>query len=1447
MVETKTNQVKGSIFKEIKYLYFIRFIVLMISLITFQNFVSAQKLNLELKFSSNQRCFLESSATVADIDNNGTDEAVIAAQEELIAVGKTGNSIWRWKAKGRFMTYPAILKRAGNVALIYAADYGGKLNCLDGNGKVVWQADLNAGSEWSASVVADLDGNGTYEVIQTDIKGTVWVFDALTGSVLKKTSIVGIPVSPAVGDLNGDGKSEIAVATNDGTITVLGNDLTERWKYKTGGFSESWSTSAPVLFSASDGKNYLVAASSTGDIYCFDAQGKPAWHYPTNVPVSSSISAGDFDQDGQSDIFIITQTGLVYRFDEKGNVIWKIDMQGRGLASGAIADINNDGKLEYILSTQTGHFLVLNQSGDVVFDYQLPSRSINVTPSIGSITGNPDKLDLFLTGGESGQTYCFESPATKKSVIQWSNYRGNAQNTGSWFGLTKSDELRMVPQNLAWNKLLNGDRIQFNISNPKPGSKPLKAAAICISPDGAKNNAIANIYGKEGQLLLPVDFTLPGNYQFSWSLTNSDGKELLSGSREISVQAFENDRALAKHSVSELNSAADQVEPVLPLSAIALRNEADQIQAKVNAISAQQEMVAVSNASAVQTTIKNTAKLNDQAKRAILISDLIGKAAKLGTGTSLIAFEGSKWENRNVDKQLPAKVENPVLISHAAVPGEHQPVPLMLFNVTDHLLNVRIVSENPDKEIKVTAMRSINTSTSLGEESWDALPVIDESGVISIPSLSSREVWLDIDINQAKPGKHDIDVTLQALNGAGILDAPTNPHAVPAPETKVKISLNVLPFQMAPSGEFRLCTWSPSSGPELEGLLAHGNNIFLLPQPILKFNSENQVTGIDYTALDQVTAQFKGKDIFFLISGQPAIKDEFASEGYKKQFSFYLKDLVSHLATNGIGTDRFAMYPIDEPGGAGWNAINTLVKIGEMAAAINPDVMLYEDGGGELPMFQAMSKYVDIWSPSIDWIGDQNQVMDIMRTKGKLWSYNCSYASSRPVGPNIKNINITYEYRIAALMALRNGSSGIGFWCYNSVSENPWSRIKLEYNLVYPGTNQSITSRRWEAVREGIEDYRILAALQAYLKPEAKTDETIRQKIDHLINVSLPNLVDPGYQAMKLGQSREVFDLVCSDAKMDEFRTEMILCIQSITDANTKNWAEKLGFEKGKKVLLLHIDDAGMCPEANVATQNYLEKGDLTSAAVMMPCINAKAMIEWAKSHPKTDIGMHLTLTAEWQDYRWGSVADPKKVASLIDPDGKFYHEVPDVVMHASAKDVETEIRAQIDKSIALGHQPTHIDTHMGTLYGCVDYINVFMKVAQEYHLPANIIDVSDPQVAEQFRKAGYPITDEVIRSVAKYNLPKLDNFTSVGEGATYEEKRDNFFKLVKSLNSGLTEIIFHPATLSDNLKSITGTWQQRVWEGELFSDPVVKQFFIDEGIVITNWIEIMKRFDGKK
>lgn len=316
---------------------------------------------------------------------------------------------------------------------------------------------------------------------------------------------------------------------------------------------------------------------------------------------------------------------------------------------------------------------------------------------------------------------------------------------------------------------------------------------------------------------------------------------------------------------------------------------------------------------------------------------------------------------------------------------------------------------------------------------------------------------------------------------------------------------------------------------------------------------------------------------------------------------------------------------------------------------------------------------------------------------------------------------------------------------------------------------------------------------------------------------------------------------VSGNAVLDHSKSDGQLPAGKLTNA------EKLGFPKGKTILLLHSDDAGMCEEANLAVQAYSLKNHIQSAAVMMPCPYAEEIVEWAKSHPRADIGVHLTLTSEWKNYRWGPVSDAEKVPGLIDGEGKLWRSVPEVVTNATAKEVEIEIRAQIDKMISMGYKPSHIDTHMGTLYASPDYVKVFLKAAEDYNIPANAIDVSDPDVLAFYKKAGYPITDEVVGMLAEYTLPKLDNFGSVPDGKNYQDKKDNFFNLVKSLKPGLTEIIFHPSIETENLKSITGSWQQRVWEAEMFSDPEVLEFFKTNDIQLTTWTEIMERFEARR
>ena len=298
----------------------------------------------------------------------------------------------------------------------------------------------------------------------------------------------------------------------------------------------------------------------------------------------------------------------------------------------------------------------------------------------------------------------------------------------------------------------------------------------------------------------------------------------------------------------------------------------------------------------------------------------------------------------------------------------------------------------------------------------------------------------------------------------------------------------------------------------------------------------------------------------------------------------------------------------------------------------------------------------------------------------------------------------------------------------------------------------------------------------------------------------------------------------------------------NVPQLDGKNWAEKLGYPVNSKVVMLHADDIGMCSEANEAVIPYLLNDQIQSAAAMVPCPWFNDIADWYKKHPEEDIGLHLTLTSEWKNYRWGPVSNPSNVPELIDPEGYMWRGVIDVVSRTPVTTIEKEVRAQIERAYERGIKPGHIDTHMGTLYSKVEYAEVFFKVAMEYGIPANVIEFT-PDRVQKFRKQGYPITARLIQSGTEYTLPKLDDFTSVPNGKSYQEKKENFFDLIQNLEPGITEIIFHPSIETEGLKKITNSWQQRVWEAKMFSDPEVIQFLKNEEIIFTNWKAMMQRF----
>ena len=217
-------------------------------------------------------------------------------------------------------------------------------------------------------------------------------------------------------------------------------------------------------------------------------------------------------------------------------------------------------------------------------------------------------------------------------------------------------------------------------------------------------------------------------------------------------------------------------------------------------------------------------------------------------------------------------------------------------------------------------------------------------------------------------------------------------------------------------------------------------------------------------------------------------------------------------------------------------------------------------------------------------------------------------------------------------------------------------------------------------------------------------------------------------------------------------------------------------------------------------------------------------------------------MTSEWKLYRWGPVSNELINSNLTDSEGYLWRRVEDVVSRVSVNDIEKEIRAQISRARQLGIEPGHIDTHMGTLYSKVEYAEMFFNIAMEYNIPANVIEFT-PELVKKFNKQGYPITDQLVESASKYTLPKIDNMVPVPNADSYNKKKEHFYNLIRNLESGITEIYFHPSIESNGLKKITNSWQQRVWEAKMFSDPDVINFLNNEGILFTNWKEMMQRF----
>jgi predicted glycoside hydrolase/deacetylase ChbG (UPF0249 family) len=277
--------------------------------------------------------------------------------------------------------------------------------------------------------------------------------------------------------------------------------------------------------------------------------------------------------------------------------------------------------------------------------------------------------------------------------------------------------------------------------------------------------------------------------------------------------------------------------------------------------------------------------------------------------------------------------------------------------------------------------------------------------------------------------------------------------------------------------------------------------------------------------------------------------------------------------------------------------------------------------------------------------------------------------------------------------------------------------------------------------------------------------------------------------------------------------------------------AERLGYAKDAKLLIVHDDDLGMSHAVNSAAIAALESGAINSASIMVPCPWFPEIAEYAKAHPDADFGLHLTMTSERVYVRWGPVASRDTVGSLVDATGYLRQDWPESIK-INREDAEREMRAQVEKALAMGVRPTHLDSHQYRLLeNGPELFAAALRVAHDYKLP---LLIPKEWVAER----------PYLKSSASASDILLDHVVSIEPTVPPAGWREFYIAALKNIQPGVTEFIVHLGYANEELRAMTrerdswgAAWRQR--DFDFFTSAEFRNLLAEQNIKLVTWREL--------
>jgi chitin disaccharide deacetylase len=283
-------------------------------------------------------------------------------------------------------------------------------------------------------------------------------------------------------------------------------------------------------------------------------------------------------------------------------------------------------------------------------------------------------------------------------------------------------------------------------------------------------------------------------------------------------------------------------------------------------------------------------------------------------------------------------------------------------------------------------------------------------------------------------------------------------------------------------------------------------------------------------------------------------------------------------------------------------------------------------------------------------------------------------------------------------------------------------------------------------------------------------------------------------------------------------------------------YLKKLGFSDNDRVVIIHTDDIGMCHASVQAFHDLWNFGSITSGAIMVPCPWFPAVAQMCRENPEIDMGVHATLNAEWETYRWGPLSTRDPASGLLDANGYFHQWQPAVYDNAKFEAVEKEVNAQIERALAAGIDVTHVDSHMGTIMSPL-FIQSYIQAGASRLLP-NMLPRTDAKGIEMLDTNELQVYEPVMRQLEAMGVPMLQGllFMPLDQpNGQIETAKD----LLGNLPVGITHFVLHPSIDTAELRAIAPDWESRVANYNTFMSDELKKFIEGEDIRLIGYRRI--------